>query len=41
MAMCSPPTTLYVTMGSWQYSGAGQSGAEAKYWKTCVEWNTY
>ena len=40
MAMCSPPTTLYETMGSWQYS-AGQTGAEAKYWKTSVEWNTY
>ena len=35
MAMCSPPTTLYVTTGSWQ------TWAEAKYWKTSVEWNTY
>ena len=41
MAMCSPPTTLYVTQGSWYYTVQGRLGAEAKYWKTSVEWNTY
>ena len=26
MAMCSPPTTLYVTTGSWQYTVQGRLG---------------